>query len=102
MVIRIEPAGEVRGEFEVEQELQRAFEALHGAQIRPLGGGRFLDGSYYVVLAHETDGPATLLALDKVGITASELKPRTKQETCESGGCAGNKPAHIVPKRLSY
>jgi hypothetical protein len=62
-------------EFEADQELQRALALLHAALIRPLGGGRFLDGSNYIVLAFESDGSAALAALREAGIQASELKP---------------------------
>lgn len=76
MIILIHSPGDPRGEFEVDQELQRAFSALHGARIRALGGGRFMDGSGYVVLAHDADGPAALAALRGARIRASELKPQ--------------------------
>jgi len=62
-------------EFEVDQELQRAFSTLHNARVRVLGGGRFMDGSGYVVLAHDADGPAALAALEATRIRACELKP---------------------------
>ena len=63
MIILIQSSGDPRSEFEVDQELQRAFSALHSARIRALGGGRFMDGSGYVVLAHDADGTAALAAL---------------------------------------
>ncbi|HXZ87919.1 MAG TPA: hypothetical protein VEF07_05075 [Candidatus Binataceae bacterium] len=75
MIILIQSSGDPRSEFEVDQELQRAFSALHSARIRALGGGRFMDGSGYVVLAHDADGTAALAALKGAGVRASELKP---------------------------
>jgi hypothetical protein len=76
VILVIQSSGDPRREI-----LRRAFEALHGAQIRVVGGGRFSDGSGYVVLACDADLPDALAALDKAGIVASELKPRTKPET---------------------
>jgi hypothetical protein len=84
VTILIESPGQARGEFDAERELQRAFDALHCTDIRVLGGGRFLDGSGYVVLACEADGPAALVALVQAGIKASELKPRTELEARKS------------------
>lgn len=75
MIILIQSSGDPRSEFEVDQELQRAFSVLHSARIRALGGGRFMDGSGYVVLAHDADGPAALAVLEGAGIRASQLKP---------------------------
>jgi hypothetical protein len=86
VIILIASSGDPRREFEVEEELQRAFGVLHSAQIPVLGEGRFQDGSGYVVLARETDGPAALALLDMAGIAASELKPRTDPEPSKSGG----------------
>ena len=81
MIIVVQSASDPRREI-----LRRAFETLDGAKIRALGGGRFIDGSGYVVLANDADGPSAFAALDKAGIEASELKPRTKPETCKSSG----------------
>jgi len=93
MVILIQSPRESRDELEVEQELQRAFEILHSAQIRALGGGRFQDGSGYIVLAREADGRAALSALDNARIGASELKPRIDPEKSKfSGFCSAAKP----------
>ncbi len=85
MILLIQSTGEPRGEFEVDQELQRAFSALHGARIRALGGGRFMDGSGYVVLAHDADGPAALVALQGARIRASELKPQIDRNVRKPG-----------------
>jgi hypothetical protein len=77
VIIIIQSSGNAR-EFQVDQELQRAFTTLHAAFIKARGGGRFLDGSGYVVLARETEWPAALAALAKAGINAlaSELGHR--------------------------
>ncbi len=37
-----------------------------------------MDGSGYVVLAHDADGPAALVALEATRIRASELKPHVE------------------------
>ncbi len=76
MIISRQSSDDCRYEFEVDQELQQAFTILRAALIRILGGGRFADGSGYVVLAFEADGLAALAALAEAGIQASELKPR--------------------------
>lgn len=86
MVILIQSPGYARGEFDAELELERAFKVLHSARIQALGGGRFQDGSGYVVLAREADGPCALSALDKAGIGASELKPRIDLKTRSFSG----------------
>jgi hypothetical protein len=57
----------------LEAALQRAFNVLGAAQIRVLGGGRFADGAGYIVLRDEADASATLTALTRLGIVASEL-----------------------------
>jgi hypothetical protein len=85
VIILIQSSGDPRGEFEVDQELQRAFSALHSARIRVLGGGRFMDGSGYVVLAHDADGTAALAALAGARIRATELKPRMDLEAPKPG-----------------
>lgn len=74
MIIVIQSSG-YAGEPRGYAELQRAFGALHVAPIRLLGGGRFSDGTGYVVLTHETDAPVALAALSRAGIQASELRP---------------------------
>jgi hypothetical protein len=76
LIILIQSSGVARGEFGVDQELQRAFKILHVAGVRALGGGRFADGSGYVVLAREMDGPAALAVLEGGGVRALVLKPR--------------------------
>jgi len=85
VIILIQSSGDPRSEFEVDKELQRAFSALHSVRIRALGGGRFMDGSGYVVLAHDADGPAALAALEGARIRASELKPRIDLEARKPG-----------------
>lgn len=85
MIISIHSSDDCRYEFEVDQELQRAFTILRGALIRILGGGRFADGSAYVVLAFEADGFAALAALKDAGIQASELTPRKPSSNPVSG-----------------
>ena len=57
-------------------DLQRAFVALHLAKISPLGGGRFADGTGYIVLRQETEAPAALDALAQLGIVAVQLLPK--------------------------
>lgn len=86
MIILIQSSGDARREFEVDQELQRAFTTLHDALIRTLGGGRFMDGSGYIVLAREADGSSALAALEGAGVRALELRPRTEPETRKPGG----------------
>jgi hypothetical protein len=86
VIVVVQSSGEPRREI-----LRRAFEALHGAQIRVLGGGRFIDGSGYVVLAHDADLPDALAALDKAGIAAWELKPRTVPEAQPSSSVMSNR-----------
>ena len=73
MRISIQSPSEDRGESKIGQELERVFEVLHSVQIRVLEGGRSTDGCGYVVLAHESDGPAALAALAQAGIQASEI-----------------------------
>jgi hypothetical protein len=86
MTILIQSSKDARREFEVEQELQRAFTTLHAAFIKARGGGRFMDGSGYIVLAREADGPAALAALAQAGINAlvSELGYRRSRDVTES------------------
>lgn len=86
MIISLQVSDDCRYEFEVDQQLQRAFATLRVARIRILGGGKFRDGSGFVVLAREADGPAALAALEGAGIGSSELKPRTRVETSKPGG----------------
>jgi len=74
MIIVIESASST-GDSAVETELQRAFVALHVAKIRVLGGGRFRDGTGYVVLVNDSDAADALAALTRLGITASILRP---------------------------
>jgi hypothetical protein len=88
VIIQIQSSSDARTEFEVDHELQRAFNALHAAQIRALGGGRFMDGSGYVVLASDTDGPSALALLAISGIRAAELKPRLPPEARKPGSYA--------------
>lgn len=75
MILVIDSSCNTRSEFEADQQLQRALALLHAALVRPLGGGRFLDGSNYIVLAFESDRLAALAALSEAGLQASELKP---------------------------
>ena len=58
-----------------EAALQRAFNVLSSAQIQVLGGGRFADGTGYVVLRDDTDASRALSALIRLGIAASQLRP---------------------------
>jgi len=83
VIIIIQSSKDASREFQVDQELQRAFTTLHAAFIKVRGGGRFMDGSGYIVLAREADGPAALAALAKGGINAltSELGHRSSQAT---------------------
>ena len=75
MIITIQSSDDCRYEFEVDQQLQRAFAALRAASIRTLGGDKFMDGTGFIVLARDSDGPASLEVLEKAGIRALELKP---------------------------
>ena len=81
MIILIQSSTDTHRVFQVDRELQRAFNALHSGRVRALGGGRFMDGSGYIVLAHEEDGPGALAVLATSGIGAVELKPRIAGET---------------------
>jgi hypothetical protein len=83
VIIIIQSSGDARREFEVEQELQRAFTTLHAAFIKARGGGRFMDGSGYIVLAREAECTAALAALAQAGINAlvSELGHRRSHAT---------------------
>ena len=58
-----------------EAALQRAFKVLSSAQIQVFGGGRFADGTRYVVLRDEVDASGALTALIRLGIAASQLHP---------------------------
>ena len=80
MIILIQSSTDTHSVFQVDRELQRAFNALHSGRVRVLGGGRFMDGSGYIVLAHEEDGPAAFGLLATCGIGAVELKPRIGAE----------------------
>ena len=63
-------------ESRADTELQRAFAVLHVAKIQVLGGGRFSDGTGYIVLANDTDTADGLAALTRVGMGATVLHPR--------------------------
>jgi hypothetical protein len=60
-----------------DSSLQRAFNVLRAAKIRVLGGDRFMDGTGYVVLLNDADAPVALTALVRLGIRASELRPKS-------------------------
>jgi hypothetical protein len=62
---KIHSSEDARREFEIEQGLRRAFYALHAAPIRVRGGGRFMNGSAYIVLC-AADGPAARAVLERV------------------------------------
>jgi hypothetical protein len=83
VIILIQSSGDARREFEVDQGLQRVFTILHTAFIRVHGGGRFMDGSGYIVLAREAECTAALAALAQAGINAlvSELGHRCSHAT---------------------
>lgn len=70
MRITLQPVGDVGTELEIDRELHRAFDVLHNALIRTRGGGRFVDSSAGIILAHETDAPGALAALKQAGIRA--------------------------------
>ena len=79
LIILIESWDAGRAELEADQHLEQAYSVLQATRIRLLGGGRFMDGSVYFVLAHEADGTRALAILEGAGIRASELKPRGVQ-----------------------
>jgi len=88
LIITIPSSDDCRYEFEVDQQLQRALAALRAASIRTLGGDRFMDGTPFIVLARDSDGPAALEALEQLGIRALELKPLSDPD--------GRKPSRSV------
>jgi hypothetical protein len=65
-----------RSDSGFDSSLQRAFNVLHAAKIRVLGGDRFMDGTGYVVLLDDAEAPAALAELIRLGIRASELRPK--------------------------
>jgi hypothetical protein len=73
MIIVIE--GSSARQSAVDTALQRAFSALHVSKIGVLGGGRFTDGTGYVVLVNDGDTAAALAALTRLDIGASVLHP---------------------------
>ena len=72
MRITIQTPGIAGTELETDRELHRAFDVLHNAFIPTRGGGRFADSSAAIILAHESDAPGALAALQQAGIRASE------------------------------
>jgi hypothetical protein len=76
MIISIQSSSPT-GDSGFDSSLQRAFKVLHAAQIRVLGGDRFMDGTGYVVLLDDADAPAALSELIRLGLRASELRPRS-------------------------
>lgn len=84
MIISIRLLDDCRYACEVDQQLQRALATLRVAVVRTSGGGRFRDGSAYIVLALEADGPAALAALERAGIDAFELRPGAKAGSAQA------------------
>jgi len=75
MMILIKSESAAQLEFVIEQDLRRAFNALHAAEIRVLGGDRLMDGSAYIVLAREADGRRAVAIVQAAGIKTLEEKP---------------------------
>ena len=63
----------IERDFEVDQQLKRAFEVLHEAVIQTRGGGRFADNPAAIILEREVDAPVALAALKKAGIQAAAM-----------------------------
>jgi hypothetical protein len=52
------------------RELQRAFVALHSADIQTRGGGQFADSSIAIILSRDADAEKALTVLERAGIRA--------------------------------
>jgi hypothetical protein len=109
MMILIKSENAAQLEFVIEQDLKRAFNALHAAGIRVLGGDRLMDGSAYIILAREADTRRAVAIVQAAGIKTLEEKPgrasklfslhRNTTAGDYGSGAVNGSPSHLAKLR---